>query len=74
MFRWCIRPQYTLCEAQAEKDGIDLNPYRERLCKEMEEKKKQKARLKLNRPVATITSNEIQGQVDLTGEYPKMFF
>ena len=40
----------------------------------MEEKKKQKARLKLNRPVATITSNEIQGQVDLTGEYPKMFF
>ena len=52
-----------LCLGQAEKDGIDLNVYRQRILNEMEEKKKAKNRLKLSTslPSATATATEKRG-------------
>ena len=54
-----------LCLGQAEKDGIDLNVYRQRILNEMEEKKKAKNRLKLSRSLpgatATATATEKRG-------------
>ena len=60
--------QRALLQAQSAYFGFDLAPYKEKIRKEMEEKRVKKNRLKLSRPQAASTSTAQGGKRILSSQ------